>query len=192
MSGPDLDPRRPDLAKTTLYLPRALRTAVKRAALDGGMSLNGYVVAALERAVAQRSPSDASMPSNPGLSPDRRVEPELAALHLTVQALASRLAAVEQTLGTPRAGAAARAPHPLSVREVRAVVREILVDRKAPIPHRTLLDHLQQERQLVLPGRDPSENLRTILVHPKSVGFIFLRKRGYWVDDLPVPPQNAT
>ena len=187
------------MTKTTLYLSRSLHHAIKRAALDEGLSLNAFLLAAIEHRLGSvvatpASPahsarsSDASVPR-----PERRSEPSPGTqgdLHVVLDQLKERLAAVEQTLargGQPDVPSAP--PHrPLSVEQVRRVVREILLDHGAPLPHRDLVDILLHERKLRLPGRDPSENLRTILVHPKAKGFRFTRQHGYWVDNRPLPP----
>ncbi|GJE28770.1 MULTISPECIES: hypothetical protein [Methylobacteriaceae] len=184
------------MTKTTLYVSRSLHRAIKRAALDEGLSLNAFLLAAIEHRLGSGVSASPGSSGTPVRRPEERSEASLGTqgdLHAALDQLRDRLAAVEQALarGGQSDGPSPAPPRrPLSVAQVRRVVREILLDHGAPLPHRDLVDILLHERKLPLPGRDPSENLRTILVHPKAQGFRFMRRRGYWVDDRPLPPEE--
>ncbi|MGU3420728.1 hypothetical protein [Methylobacterium sp. D54C] len=175
--------------KTTFYFTPTLHAALKRSALDRGLSLNNYVVRVLERDVALAGLTARTHDSLDTTANAEVIQGDQADLRAAIHALALRLEAVERMLGQEwgAASLAISSHRALTVQEVRAAVRDVLLKNRAPMQHRPLLDHLLQERGLILPGKDVSENLRTILVHPKSIGFRFLRGLGYWVDDLPIP-----
>lgn len=183
------------MTRTTLYIGRDLRQAAKRGALDTGLSLNAFIIAAIEDRVAAVRTTFGSPEAARGRTashPSATLAQE-GDLHALVRQLTARLSTVEGMLAQDRRTSEPPSPHqPLSVQEVRRAVREILLAHGAPIPHRPLLDILMHERGLALPGRDVSENLRTILVHPRARGFLFTRARGYWLDDRPIPPKDPT
>lgn len=180
--------------KTTLYLDRRLHQAAKAAAKTAGLSLNALLLEAIEeRLDRHHSPMTSSSGEDIqdiGGNSGRTIDPD-DDLRGRLQQLSDRMATVEAAVGRPgvlRASPNTTIKRPLTVTQVRKIVREILLAHDEPIPHRALLHILVDERGLILPGRDVSENLRTILVHPKAQGFIFERGRGYSVKDGNVPP----
>jgi hypothetical protein len=188
--------------KTTLYLPRSLAGAVKQYGATAGLSVNAIVLEALARLLSAETASGTGEGAGgPSPMPDRegtarppappvvdagaieRLRQELARLN-------ERVSRLEQADHRPDHHVASRVERPrpsgtVGAATVRQVMRDVILERGEPIPHREAVRILTVEKGLILPGLDRSENLRTILVHPKASGFVNLKPHGYWVDDKP-------
>ncbi|GLS46964.1 hypothetical protein [Methylobacterium brachythecii] len=68
----------------------------------------------------------------------------------------------------------------LDVAGVRREAAALIGAQGTPMAHRALLSALTT--RFTLPGKDISENLRTILVHPRATGFVLVKGQGYALD----------
>ncbi|GEP12460.1 hypothetical protein [Methylobacterium gnaphalii] len=71
-------------------------------------------------------------------------------------------------------------PH-LDAAGVRREAAALIEEHGAPMAHRALLTALAA--RFTLPGQDASENLRTILVHPRAKGFVLIKGQGYALEE---------
>jgi hypothetical protein len=71
--------------------------------------------------------------------------------------------------------------------EVGKAAREIVLKQGAPVARPVMLTRLR-DRGLVIEGASPETVLSTMLWRVKeTAGLIYLKKRGYWVTELPFP-----
>ena len=174
MPGPDRAADRKH--RTMLYIPADLAAELKALAVRRRCSVNALLVEASEALVlAYRTRTmqegDDPPPAGTGLEAGL-------ALRRDLDGLAERLAVLEAQVHGRTTVAAPRGERSiLDATGVRREAHALIAAHASPIPHRTLLGLLQA--RFVLPGRNPSENLRTILVHPKSKGFVFIQGKGY-------------
>lgn len=76
---------------------------------------------------------------------------------------------------------------PASVTDVKAAARKVIMAAGRPLPRRELLQMVQNDLGRPVPGKDPIENLATILYKDKDKGFQLVKSRGFWVTDSDVP-----
>jgi len=92
------------------------------------------------------------------------------------------------TTGTAKAGRASAATgEAASVADVKASARKVILATGRPVPRKELLNLVQQDLGKPVPGRDPIENLATIVYKDKDKGFQLVRSRGFWVTDMDIP-----
>ena len=155
--------------KTTLYLPIELAKALKALASAAGETVNATVLRALAAYVSGTSKAGAEAADGSDL------REELARLVVRVEAL-------EQKSSIAQTGGGVEERRTIDAPGVRREARDIIRRLGRPVPHGELKSLLEQK--YVLPGRRPTENLRTILVHPKARGgFVLLPKQGYAIDE---------
>lgn len=170
---PDLD-RADRKHRTMLYIPMGIAAELKVIAARRGCSVNTLLVEASEALVLAYRTGATREDDDP---PMAGVAAGLA-LRRDLDALAERLAVLEARVdGRTSVAAPGGERQILDTAGVRREARALIAAQGAPVPHRILLGLLQE--RFVLPGKNPSENLRTVLVHPKSRGFRFVRGKGY-------------
>lgn len=164
--------------RTTLYMDVKLAAALKTLADRTHRTINGLIVEAVETLVASHGQQHRTCGTLPPT-----VDPHLG-LRRDLERLSARLDLVEAGLRGATTPSDWHDPRPrLSPSDVRREVRALILARGAPIPHGELLAAL--EARYVLPGKRPTENLRTILTHTKARGFRLIRGQGYDLD----PPE---
>lgn len=94
------------------------------------------------------------------------------------------------TKAPAKAAASATDGEVASVQDVIDAARRLIQQAGQPIPRRQLFDALTGELGR-LPGKDPIENMATILYKDKNHEFTNIRGRGFWLTKEPVPPVAA-
>lgn len=155
-------------------LPADLFVRLRLIAAERRCTINRLLIEACEELVLAHqadAPADAAQIDH--VSHDL-----VSALRRDLHDLRARVAALEQQI--PNRGTVSEMTDErerLDADGVRREARALIQKRGHPIKHSELYEALSQK--FVLPGRNPSENLRTILVHPKAKGFYFTRSEGY-------------
>lgn len=157
--------------RTTIYLAPELALDLKRLAAERRRPVNALLVEAAEALVlahrADAARTDTGPSDTAGLS-----------LRHDIDGLVERIAVLEAVVhGRATVASPEGERRILNAMGVRREARLLLEARAAPVPHRELLALLS--RHFILPGKDASANLRTILVHPKATGFTFIKGQGY-------------
>jgi hypothetical protein len=169
-NGPD------DRHRTTLYLDAGLAIALKQLAARCRRPVNTLIVEAIQGFVATYRDETVGT-SETALTGEAGV-----ALRRDLDRLSERIVRLEAVVHgrTPSQGQEDVRPL-LRAADVRREARARIEAHGRPMPHHALLAAL--EREFILPGKNASANLRTILVHPKTRGFVLVKGAGYAVDD---------
>lgn len=153
----------PAQIKTTIYVPASIAASLKVVAARTGTTFNAAVVEALRGHLAEQ--------------PSELRDDEVSRLGEALARLSERVAALESSNAVDTmAGAGERIP--IDAAGIRREAEHIIRKLGRPVPHSEMKSLL--EERFYLPGLRPTENLRTILVHPKAPPvFELVRKQGY-------------
>jgi hypothetical protein len=169
-----------DRLRTTLTLETQLATALKLIAAERRCAVNDLIVEAVEALISTYEDQDRGSDSGETVAIPTSAH-ALLGLRRDLERLNDRVAMLEgreQGRAAPLAARVQRDTRPhLDAAGVRREATALIRACAAPVPHRQLLELL--EDAFVLPGQNTSENLRTILVHPKASGFKLIRGKGY-------------